>query len=254
MAWGREAKRAQFTRKHLPFTCCGSGGEVAACGKLPQMRLTLAQEQAITQLANHLYDFLPGQPHARQHGYLYREVEIWRDRMVDSCPVIASAFEVIDSPVRLMAVGFNLDSEAANIPSPSVATTSRIVEDALAQAETLIGQHGAGSGLDRVHTAFHAYLESICRTVGPGIGDDAPITALFSYLRQHHPSLVIADPEEKEKLEKIFRSLSKIVDTLDHLRNTKSLAHPNPVPEDPEAMLLINVVRAMLWYLDMRLR
>jgi hypothetical protein len=183
-----------------------------------------------------------------------REVEIWRDRIVDGCPVIANALELVDSPVRLVAVGFDLDSEVANIPSPSVATTSRVVEDALAQAETLIGQHGPGSGLDRVHTAFHAYLESICQTVGPGIADDTPITALFSYLRQHHPSLVITDPEEKEKLDKIFRNLSKIIDTLDHFRDKKSLAHPNPVLQDPEAMLVINVVRTILRYLDMRLR
>jgi hypothetical protein len=66
--------------------------------------------------------------------------------------------------------------------------------------------------------------------------------------------LVIADPEEKEKLDKIFRGLSKIVDTVNHLRNTKSLAHPNSVLDDPEAMLVINVVRTMLRYLDMRLR
>lgn len=182
------------------------------------------------------------------------EVGIWRDRIVDGCPAIARALDVIDSPVRLVAVGFDLDSEVANIPSPSVATTSRVVEDALAQAETLIGQHGAGSGLDRVHTAFHAYLESICQTVGPGIADDIPITALFSYLRQHHPSLVIAGREEKGKLETIFRNLSKIIDTLDHFRDKKSLAHPNPVLEDAEAMLVINVVRTMLRYLDMRLR
>lgn len=150
--------------------------------------------------------------------------------------------------------GFVRPSQVANIPSPSVTTTSRVVEDALAQAETLIGKHGAGSALDRVHTAFHAYLESICRTVGPGIARDAPITALFSYLRQHHPKLAIADPEEKQKVLNIFRGLAKITDTVNDLRNTKSLAHPNAVLGDAEAMLAINVVRAMLRYLDMRLR
>jgi hypothetical protein len=105
-----------------------------------------------------------------------------------------------------------------------------------------------------VHTAFQAYLESICQTLGSGIRDDVPITALFAHLRQHHPLLVITDAEEKEKLDKIFRNLSKIIDTLDHFRDKKSLAHPNAVLEDPEAMLVINVVRTMLRYLDMRLR
>jgi hypothetical protein len=97
-----------------------------------------------------------------------REVEIWRDRVVDGCPVIANALEVVEASVRLIAVGFSLDSNVSDIPSPSVLTTSHIVEDALVQAETLIDKHGGASGLDRVHTAFHAYLDSVCRTVGPG--------------------------------------------------------------------------------------
>ena|SRR5450432_2078136 len=173
---------------------------------------------------------------------------------MDGCPAIARALERVERSVRIIAVGFDLDSAVANIPSPSIATTSRIVEEALAQAETLIGKHGAGSGLDRAHTAFHAYLKSICQTVGPGVADNSPIAALFSYLRQNHPSLAISNVEEKEKVEKIFRNLSKIVDTLDHFRDRKSLAHPNLILNDAEAMLVINVVRTMLRYLDMRLR
>jgi hypothetical protein len=182
------------------------------------------------------------------------EVGIWRDRIIDGCPAISRALDFVDSPIRLIAVGFNLDSGVADIPSPTVITTSAVVEDALNQAETLIGKHGAGSALDRVHTAFHAYLESKCRTVGPGVSEDAPITTLFSYLRQHHPALAIADPQEKQKVESIFRGLSKIIDAVNDLRNTKSLAHPNSVLADAEATLAVNVVRAMLRYVDMRLR
>jgi hypothetical protein len=88
----------------------------------------------------------------------------------------------------LKADGFIRPSQVANIPSPRVVTTSRVVEDALAQAETLIGQHGAGSGLDRVHTAFHAYLESIYQTVGPGVANDAAITATCASTIPHLPS------------------------------------------------------------------
>jgi Abortive infection C-terminus len=182
------------------------------------------------------------------------EVGIWRDRIVHACPAIARAMDRVEKPVRIIAVGFDLDSAVANVPSPSVVTTASVVEDALAQAETLIGRHGAGSGLDRVHTAFHTYLESLCQSLGPGIRDDIPITALFAYLKQHHPALAITESQDKAKLETIFRNLSKIIDTLDHFRDKKSLAHPNPLLEDPEAMLVINVVRTMLRYLDMRLR
>lgn len=191
----------------------------------------------------------------RMETFVEAEDEIgrWRDWISDGCPMIANALEVVESPVRLIAVGFDLDSRVADITSPKVVATSTVVEEALNQAETLIGKHGAGSALDRAHTAFHAYLEDKCRTIGPGIKEDAPITELFSYLRQHHPQLAIKEPGQKEQLDKIFRGLSKVVDAVNHLRNNMSLAHPNSTLDDPEAMLVINILRSMLRYLDMRL-
>jgi hypothetical protein len=182
---------------------------------------------------------------------------IWRSRVTDGCPAIANAFDRVSSPVRFIAVGYDLDEDVVDVAPPSLSITSSIVDQALRQAETLIGAHGAASAMDRLHTAFHGYLRFVCKAAQIEANskiDDAGITSLFSLLREKHPKLAIADAEEKERINKIFRGLSKVLDAIDSIRNHNTLVHPNPQLGDPEAMLAINAIRTMLRYLDSRLR
>jgi len=189
--------------------------------------------------------------------HLYVEIEkwvgIWENYIVDGLPSIAHALKTIGHPIRFVAVGLNLDENVADVSDPGLVITSDIVEEALRQAETLIGTHGAPSGLDRVHTAFHAYLESACKNADIEVKPDAGITDLFARLRDQHPALAIADPEDKTRMDQILRGMARIVDALDLIRNRKTLAHPNPLLDEPEARLAINLMRTMLQYLDQRL-
>jgi len=182
------------------------------------------------------------------------EVGIWSQRIVEGVPEIVRAFKVAGHDLRFVAVQLD-DSEAVeNVTVPTLTTTSGVVEEALRHAETLIGTHGAASGLDRVHTAFQGYLEFACEKAGIVVKQYAGITELFARLREQHPALAIADPEDKARIDQILRGISRIVDALDPIRNKKTLAHPNPLLGDPEAMLAINLIRSMLRYLDTRLR
>lgn len=201
-------------------------------------------------------DFVVLHMHAGMSTYveIENEVGIWRQRIADGCPAIANALEKIGHPIRFIAVGLDLEEEVGDVVSPTLTITSDIVEEALRHAETLIGTHGAASGLDRVHTAFHGYLESACQKAGIAVKQDPGITDLFARLREQHPALAIADPEDKVRIDQILRGMSRIVDALDPIRNRKTLAHPNPLLGDPEAMLAINLIRSMLRYLDSRLR
>jgi Abortive infection C-terminus len=53
----------------------------------------------------------------------------------------------------------------------------------------------------------------------------------------------------------VLRSFGSIVDKLNPLRNNASVAHPNSDLLPPaEAMLVVNVVRTLLQYLDAKLR
>jgi hypothetical protein len=183
------------------------------------------------------------------------EVGIWRDRISYGCPAIANALDRMDSTVRFIAVGLQLTNDVSDVAPPSLTITSTIVEEALNHPETLIGTHGAASGLDRVHTAFHGYLEYVCDKAGIVVKEDAGITDLFARLREEHPALVIADPDSKRRIDQILRGMSRIVDALDPIRNQQTFAHPSAnVLDDAEAMLAINLVRSMLRYLDSRLR
>jgi len=117
------------------------------------------------------------------------EVGIWRDRISYGCPAIANAPERMDSAVRFIVVGLQLTEDVSDVAPPSLTITSTVVEEALNHAETLIGSHGAASGLDRVHTAFHGYLEHVCEKAGIVVKQDAGITDLFARLREEHPAL-----------------------------------------------------------------
>jgi hypothetical protein len=166
---------------------------------------------------------------------------------------IVDAFGALGKAIRFIAIDINLEEGTASVPSPSLRISSRTVEDALAQAETLIKSHGPSSGLDRVHTALHGYLEAACKDRDIEFSEDASIMTLFSLLREKHPSLILVDADEPLAL-KILRSLSKIIDAIDSVRNEHSLAHPNDALfQEAEAVLMINSVRTLLQYLDAKL-
>ena len=184
---------------------------------------------------------------------LEREDDTGNFRATTGFPDVADALRKLGHPIRFIAVDMDTEEGIAVVSVPSLTVTSDIVEAALRDAETLIGTNGAASGVDRAHTAFHGYLESLCTTHGIPFEENLGVTVLFSKLRQQLPSLHPADPDTKRMIDQILRGMGKIVDSIDSIRNQKSLAHPNPVLlEDPEAMLAINCIRTMLHYLNAR--
>lgn len=182
------------------------------------------------------------------------EVGAWGLRIADGCPHVAKALETVRHAVRFIAVGLDLGEGVADVEPPTLRISSDVVEEALRNAETLIKAHGAASGLDRVHTALHGYLLSACEEAGIPAKRDAAITELFGLLRERHPGLNIPDPEAKKRIDQVLRGMARIFEALGPLRNWKTLAHPNQLLDDAEAMLAINLVRTMLRYLDSRLR
>lgn len=137
-------------------------------------------------------------------------------------------------------------------PRPSI--TSVVVERALNDAETLIEKHDATSGVDRVHTAFHGFLHAICASSGIVVSDDINMPALLAAIRDRHPKFTVKGPRDEE-ITRVIRSMSSIVDSLNTIRNRASIAHPNPeLLGAPEAMLMVNVVRSLLHYIDTKLK
>mgnify|MGYP001353846773 CR=1 FL=1 len=131
--------------------------------------------------------------------------------------------------------------------------TSAVVVRALNDAEALIKSSGATSGVDRIHTALHGYLEAVCDEVGIGYPERASITQLFKILRAGHPKLAQLGPRDKD-VERVLFSCASIFDAMNTLRNQASVAHPNSkLLDEPEAMLVINTGRTLLNYLSAKL-
>jgi hypothetical protein len=143
--------------------------------------------------------------------------------------------------------------EGAPVAAAAPAITSETVARAIRDAEALIRESGATSGVDRIHTVLHGYLIAVCDSAGIEHPEDASLPRLLFLITKGHPKLQDRGPRADDVL-KILRSFAAVVDALHPVRNKASLAHPNKLllPE-PEAMLVINAARTILNYLDAKL-
>jgi hypothetical protein len=140
------------------------------------------------------------------------------------------------------------------IPSITPRMSSEVVARAISDAETLIRNNGATSGIDRVHTALHGYLILLCDQEQIRYPNEPSITKLFRLLRDRHPAFKILGPRPQD-IEQLLQGCASIMDALNPVRNKTSVAHPNQVLLDPpEAMLAINLTRSLLHYLDSKLQ
>jgi hypothetical protein len=134
-----------------------------------------------------------------------------------------------------------------------LATSSDVARAALADAQSLLGSRGPTSAVDRIHTGFHGYLRACCTEAGITFEPSDTAARLLGLLIDQHPALADLGPRAKE-MRRVLRSGASIVDTLGTLRNHASLAHPNDELLDAdEALLMINVARSLLGFLDRKL-
>ena len=140
------------------------------------------------------------------------------------------------------------------VPPPTPTVTTSTVERALKDAENLLKSSGAASAVDRVHTALHGYLRAVLDKSLISYSRNATITELYSLLRNSHTKFQTPSAHDKDVLI-ILRAITKILDSLNTIRNQASVAHPNPILlDEPEAILAINSVRTLLHYLDSKLK
>ncbi len=165
---------------------------------------------------------------------------------------LAETFTELGPYVRFITVELDTNERVIPVTAPSPRVTSETVDRALRDAEQLIRTRGAPSAVDRVHTALHGYLRAMLERRGIELPQDASITRLYTLLRES--SEVSGNLEHRaEDIQRILRSMSSVVDSLNTLRNRASGAHPNDqVLEEPEAMLAINATRTLLHYLDQK--
>lgn len=136
--------------------------------------------------------------------------------------------------------------------APRLASPRDIVVLALADAEVLLRDRGAGSAVDRIHTALHGYLRHECAIAGLDAPEDAGLTKVFSTVVDKHPAF--AGLHHADALRKAVRSQAGFIDAINTLRNNASAAHPNnQVLSTPEAEFVVNIAKSILTYLDARI-
>lgn len=153
---------------------------------------------------------------------------------------------------QLMGVARRLET-GAPVPSPDPKITSEVVRRAIADAESLLKDQGATSGVDRLHTALQGYLRAVCDDAGLDYSEGTTINGLFILVRNQHPRFTNTGPRAQD-ITTVMRAMGSIMDAMNPVRNSASMAHPNKELLDaPEAMLVINAARTILHYLDAKL-
>lgn len=143
--------------------------------------------------------------------------------------------------------------EGIPVPAAEPENAPDVVRQALRDAQDMIDGGRPSSAVDRLHTALHGYLRSICDDADIEYERDDTVQKLLKLISMHHPR-ILEDEQTKDLIQRILGPLSTVVDRINDARNTKSLAHPNEdLLGDAEAILVINMVRTLLHYLEGRL-
>jgi hypothetical protein len=167
-------------------------------------------------------------------------------------PPGSSADRTVERAAAIEALIRRLEA-GCGVPGRVPAVTSEVVTRAIDDAEALLRTTGASSGVDRMHTAFHGFLRTLCSQAGISCADDASVTNLYRLIRDKHPGLRDMGPHG-EHIDRILKSFSAAVDALNTLRNRASIAHPNPafLPRE-EAYLYVNSIRTLMAYIDTKI-
>lgn len=144
--------------------------------------------------------------------------------------------------------------KSTTLESPALTITNQTVERAILDARTLIKEHGATSGIDRVHTTLHGYLKQVCLETGIELTGDPTLTEIYKKLRAEHPRLR-ESITRKDDIDKILRVFASVMDVLSPIRNMASVAHPNEnLLNKAEAELVINAAHTILHYLNSKFK
>jgi hypothetical protein len=103
--------------------------------------------------------------------------------------------------------------------------------------------------LDRLHTYAIRWLRNICRKRGIEFDREVPLHGLFKryshYLKANVPEIL-----ESEMAARTMNQVSSILDAYNTARNTRTFAHDNPLLSNRESILVINIMTAIITFLN----
>jgi hypothetical protein len=139
------------------------------------------------------------------------------------------------------------------VANPIPVYTSEFVKRTLIEVEEAVKTRRETGGVDRIHSAMHGYMQSVCRAARITFSDGARVDELFSLIRGRHPAFGRTVPRATETTA-ICRAMAQVLVVLNPIRNDGSMAHPTEELIEPiEAMLVINAARTILHYVDAKM-
>jgi hypothetical protein len=187
--------------------------------------------------ANHLRAFLEAEPN-HLVGTLV-EALVAHARTITNPP----SSELLDAcqriAVRLKQSPLVLQHVAADTSEPTFKALTRSVRQAIEsnQPET---------GLDRLHTFFVSLVRQVCEKRGVQTTRDEPA---HSVLGKYIKFLRSNGHIESDMSERILKYALGTMDAFNRVRNNQSLAHPNPMLNSDEALLIYNHVVAVVQFI-----
>jgi hypothetical protein len=128
-------------------------------------------------------------------GCVFEAIEYMLDRSDDENLAIILSFEKISNRLKKQNPDIFselVDAEKTHQPVKTFKASESATEvlvRALKDAEILINTSGPPSAVDRMHTAFHAYLITACDDKKIGYVNNPNIIELFKALRENRPAL-----------------------------------------------------------------
>lgn len=163
----------------------------------------------------------------------------YSDRRVYISQLYTPVVELLSDSEEIEAIDFS-----------RITTRSEAVKKAVHDAEVFIREGVCDSSVDRVHTAFHGYLEQVLIGHGENLGNNESLTALYSKLHSYYAG-TIQPSEVGDRIKTILRSGSGMVNAINELRNNNTIAHPNgQLIQEREARLVIRLVNAIVDYIE----
>ncbi|HGS4434649.1 TPA: abortive infection family protein [Vibrio cholerae] len=130
------------------------------------------------------------------------------------------------------------------VPEPSQSMSQTVIR-ALQDAKTLPPE----SAIDRVHTALHAYIVSLCQEAGIPLDSGVTAQKAFKELKNNHPALQPQGNRSSE-VANVLNSMAATINALGTIRNHASLAHNNELLLQPEAQAMINAAVTIFRYIE----
>ena len=125
-------------------------------------------------------------------------------------------------------------------------TIRKVIED----VNIFIREGKYESAVDRVHTGFHGYLQSLLDIHSINYDDNERLPSLYTKLHSYYEES-IKPPEVSSRIKAILRSAGGMINAVNELRNHNTIAHPNgQLIQEREAKLVVRLVNAVVDYIE----